>query len=57
MSNQLEIDCKKYLGLPPYNDNTNICYKDGYFIHSLFEKYGKDETLKYLNKLYQEIGE
>jgi hypothetical protein len=53
----LENDCKKYLGLPPYDDfGINVCYKDIYFIQSLYEKYGKDNVLKCLNELYSRVG-
>lgn len=33
-------DCKKYLGLPPYNSGCNIVQGDGHFYTSLCDKYG-----------------
>ena len=49
--NNVVDDCKKYLGLPPYNDWTNICVSDPYFYKSICDKYGKksvDDTIKFL---------
>lgn len=46
-------DCKKYLGLPPYNGWTNIVVSDSYFYESICKKYGKDivnETIKMLKR-------
>lgn len=47
MSN-LENDVRKYLGLPPYNTMSNICYGDGHFLMSLYKTYGK---LAVMNKI------
>ena len=37
-------DCKKYLGLPPYNGFTNIVQGDGYFYAALCKKYGEQNV-------------
>ena len=52
MNNNLIDDCKKYLGLYPYNDWTNVCVSDSYFYKSICDKYGKqnvDDTIKILS--------
>lgn len=44
-------DCKKFLGLAPYNNFTNIVVGDGHYLKSLYDKYGKeivDKTIKEL---------
>lgn len=44
-------DCKKFLGLAPYNNLTNIVAGDGHYLNSLYNKYGKevvDKTIKEL---------
>ena len=49
--NNIIDDCKKYLGLPPYDGWTNICVGDPYFYKSICDKYGKqnvDDTIKLL---------
>ena len=53
--NQIELEdaLKKYLALPPYNTFTNPAAYDGYYLNSLYIKYGKEsvtETLKKLSK-------
>lgn len=50
-NNAMIDDCKKFLGLAPYNSCCNIVQGDGYFLLSLYNKYGKDNvnnTIKYL---------
>lgn len=37
-------DCKKYLGIAPYNNFTNICVGDPYFHRALCDKYGAYEV-------------
>lgn len=48
---ELENDLKKYLGLPPYNTFTNPVVYDGYYLNSLYNKYGKRGATKTLNRL------
>ena len=46
-------ECKKFLGVHPYNTDTNVCKKDGHFLYYLYNKYGKqvvEETLRYLRE-------
>lgn len=47
----LEEQCKKYLGLPPYNEWTNICYGDGIFLFGLYNVFGKDEVTRKIEEL------
>ena len=44
-------DCKKFLGLAPYNDWTNIVVGDGHYLNSLNNKYGKDNVDKTMREL------
>ena len=37
-------DCKKYLGLPPYDGWTNVCVSDPYFYKSICNKYGEQNV-------------
>lgn len=48
---ELENDLKKYLGLPPYNTFTNPVAYDGYYLNSLYIKYGRESVTKTLNRL------
>ena len=50
--NQTELndDLKKYLGLPPYNMFTNPVAYDGHYLNSLYDKYGKENVVKALNR-------
>lgn len=55
MNSECLKDCKKFLGVNPYNCDTNIVKGDGYFLYSLYDKYGKqvvEETIKYLRRTY-----
>lgn len=36
-------DLKKFKGLPPYDDWSNICMGDGYFWHDIQKRYTKTE--------------
>ena len=47
----MENDVKKFLGLPPYNNTTNIVVGDGFFLASLYRKYGREQINKTLKKL------
>lgn len=39
-SSALIEDCKKYLGLAPYNTFTNINVSDPFFYNHMYKKYG-----------------
>ena len=42
--------CKKFLGYSPYDSDSNICRGDGFYLNSLYNKYGAAavaEMLKY----------
>lgn len=44
-------DCKKFLGVFPYNNSNNVVQGDGHYLYSLYDKYGKmivETTLTYL---------
>lgn len=51
MSKKLINDCKKYLGLPPYDDDSNKLWGDDRFYIALCKKYGEesvDDTIQQL---------
>ena len=37
-------ECMKFLGLGIYNSHMNICFGDGFYLNSLYKKYGKEEV-------------
>lgn len=46
-------DCKKFLGIKPYNTPTNVVMGDPHYLNSLHIKYGKsavDEAIRYLKE-------
>ena len=43
--------CKKFMGLPPYNNFCNIVMGDGYFYQSLCGIYGKEQVDKEIERL------
>ena len=46
-------DCKKFLGVSPYNASSNIVQGDGHFLQSLYHKYGErvvNTALDYLKR-------
>ena len=45
-NSNLVDDCKKFLGIAPYNTTTNVCVGDPYFHRDLCNKYGADEVNK-----------
>lgn len=47
----LEEDCRKLLGLEPFNTWTNTCFGDGFYYKSLCEKYGEDQVKTMCEKL------
>jgi hypothetical protein len=52
MDRKLLIDeCKKYLGMEPFNDPTNIVVGDYYYLQSLYNKYGVQEVERAILKL------
>jgi hypothetical protein len=38
---ELEGQIRRLLGLPPYDQPSNICWEDAYYAKSLEQKYGK----------------
>lgn len=36
-------DCKKFLGLPPYDDYSNVVVSDPHYYQDLCNKYGKQQ--------------
>ena len=47
---ELEDDLKKYLALPSYDTFTNPVAYDGHYLNSLYDKYGKENVVKALNR-------
>ena len=43
-SSTLIEDCKKYLGLAPYNTFTNINVGDPFFYNNMCKKYGTEDV-------------
>lgn len=51
-------ELKMLMGLPPYNNWSNICYGDGYFAQSLVQKYGMSiQELKQETKMLRDEAE
>ena len=48
-------DCKKYLGLSPYNTWTNVVVSDSYFYMDMCKKYGEEIVNKTIKALKQEF--
>lgn len=44
-------DCKKYLGIFPYNDWTNICVGDSYFYKDICNRYGEQNVVNAIEEL------
>lgn len=38
---QLVNDLSKFMGLPPYDNDSNVCYNDNSYYQGLIQKYGK----------------
>lgn len=53
---EIERDCRKLLGLQPFNDFTNLCYGDGIFYESICRKYGKKSVEDEIARLEKEGG-
>lgn len=51
MNNNIINDCKKYLGLPPYNDWMNIVMDDAYFYMDMCKKYGEQNVAMAIKQL------
>lgn len=43
-SGALIDDCKKYLGIAPYNTYSNIVISDPFFYNSMCKKYGAEDV-------------
>lgn len=54
MNSNLIDDCKKYLGIDPYNDWTNIVVNDSYFYKDMCKKYGEKNVIDTINKLQEQ---
>lgn len=53
-SDKLINDCKKFLGLAPYDSWANTCFNDPFFYEDIVKKYGIRnviQTIKELNDL------
>jgi hypothetical protein len=44
-------DVKKYLGIKPYDNFTNIVAHDSFFLMSLIDKYGKENVTRAIKEL------
>ena len=44
-------DCKKYLGLSPYNTWTNIVVGDNHFYMDMCKKYGEQNVINTIKEL------
>lgn len=55
-NNNLIDDCKKYVGLPPYDSWTNLNVLDPYYYKELCKKYGEDIIKKTLQEIRDEFG-
>ena len=47
----LTCDCKKYLGMEPFNDSSNFCKGDYYYLFELYNKYGVQDVVTEIKKL------
>ena len=57
MKRNLTDDVKKYLGIPPYDVNSNFVRGDGYFAVDCHNLYGKEEFLDECKRVYTEWNE
>ena len=57
MLTNLTNDCRKYLGLTPFDTGTNIVRGDSYFLQSLYDKYGEEKVYNELDKLRKAEGD
>lgn len=48
---KLEQDCRKYLGLPPFNNFCNVCYADAFFYLDLCQRFGKTKVDEVIEQL------
>ena len=51
----LTEECKKFLGLGAYNSHMNICFGDGFYLQSLYKKYGKEEVDAEIKRLRKDM--
>ena len=51
----LTDECKKFLGLGVYNSHMNICFGDGFYLQSLYKKYGKEEVDAEIKRLRKDL--
>lgn len=50
MVKSLDDGVREYLGLPPYDDCSNFCCMDGFFLQSLYSMYGEDKVNECISK-------
>lgn len=51
MNERLLEECKKYLGIKPYDTDFNIVKYDPYYIMQLEKVYGKEEVKQAIEKI------
>lgn len=49
-------DARKFLGLPPYNTGTNMCFGDGYFFKECERRYGISNWKKQVEYFKKRTG-
>ena len=49
-------DVKKYLGISPYDNFTNIVAHDPFFFKSLVDKYGKEDVNRTIDECRRKYG-
>lgn len=54
MNNNLIEDCKKYLGIYPYNNWTNFVVSDYYFYQDMCKRYGEQSVANAIKELKKE---
>ena len=56
MHGTLQDHCRMYLGVKPYDTDTNIVKHDPYFLMSMETLWGKEAVKKALNEVISEIS-
>ena len=49
-----EDEVRAYLGMPPHDTWTNICYYDSFYLQDLKKRYGDEEVAETMRRLKQE---
>ena len=55
MHGTLQDHCRMYLGVKPYDTDTNVVKHDPYFLISMETLWGKEAVKKVLNEVISEI--